>query len=250
MVDTFDIGELVRMSTYSHEGSHRHEGSHSRRHDSGVLGRYDYPTRFRIFELVSVTVFVLSASLFVVRLASAIPPLRWTAVGELVLLGGVALLVADFLSGLVHFLCDNLGTADTPIVGRKFIQSFRDHHSDPQAMTRGDWVSVNADNLTVCLPVLVPASLWLDVSRYFYASWFLLVLTGFIVITNQAHKWAHLDEPPVFARLLQKGLLLSPENHRLHHIAPYDRNYCITSGVLNPLLNHIGFWPWLLKLAA
>jgi hypothetical protein len=35
-----------------------------------------------------------------------------------------AYLAADFLSGLVHAL-RNLGSVDTPVVGQKFIRSFR-----------------------------------------------------------------------------------------------------------------------------
>ena len=39
----------------------------------------------------------------------------------------VAFLLADFLSGLVHVLCDNLGSPWTPFVGQKFIKAFREH---------------------------------------------------------------------------------------------------------------------------
>ena len=69
---------------------------------------------------------------------------------------GLAYLAADVLSGLVHAVCDNLGSVDTPVVGQKFIRSFREHHTDPLDMTRGDFVRVNADNFLVCLPVLDP----------------------------------------------------------------------------------------------
>ncbi len=214
----------------------------------GLLGRYDYPTRFRVFEVVCLGVFALAAWRYAERISSATPGLGWA--GYLVLLGltVVALVVADFLSGLVHFLCDNLGSADTPVVGQKFIKSFRDHHLDPQAMTHGDFIAVNADNFTVCLPVVLPVALWLDFERFFYVAWFVMTLLCFVVITNQAHKWAHVNEPPPIARFLQRGLLLSPENHRVHHMSPYDRNYCITSGMLNPVLTRVGFWTWLLRV--
>jgi plasmanylethanolamine desaturase len=222
-----------------------HTGVRQRR---GPLGRYDYPTRFRVLEVASLAVFTAAGVLYTDRLLVASPELG--RVGFLVLpaLAVMALVVADFLSGLVHFLCDNLGSPATPVVGQKFIKSFRDHHLDPQAMTDGDFIAVNADNFTVCLPVLLPVALWLDVERFFYVAWFLLMVLGFVVLTNQAHKWAHMSEPPALARLLQRGLLLSPENHRVHHMAPYDRNYCITSGMLNPFLTRVGFWPWLLRV--
>ena len=212
-----------------------------------LLGRHDYPMRDRVFELASVVVFAAVSVRFVGRMRSAFPPLEALGVVRLCALAWSALLVADFLSGLVHFMCDNVGSADTPVVGRKFIKSFRDHHLDPEAMTRADFISVNADNFAVCLPVLIPAALWLDVDRHFATAWFLAALIGCVVITNQAHQWAHMSDPPMVARLLQRTFLLSPDSHRVHHVAPHDQNYCITSGMLNPLLTRVDFWPKLLR---
>ncbi len=68
-------------------------------------------------------------------------------------------------------------------------------------------------------------------------------LALFIVATNQFHKWAHSDHPPRVAVLLQRwGLILSPEHHNIHHALPHDRQYCITVGWMNPLLNRIQFF--------
>src|SRR5215208_153170 len=44
------------------------------------------------------------------------------------ILAALAYLAADFLSGLVHFLADNFGSYDTPIIGPNFIEPFREHH--------------------------------------------------------------------------------------------------------------------------
>lgn len=116
-------------------------------------------------------------------------------------------------------------------------------------MTRGDFVSVNADNFLVCLPVLVPCVLWLDVGAHPFLAAFVLALMGFVVVTNQIHKWAHTAEVPAGVRWLQdRGVVLSPAHHRLHHTPPHDSHYCITSGLANPFLARIGFWPALLGL--
>ena len=169
------------------------------------------------------------------------------------LLSSFLILVSSFAAeprpNIVVILCDNLGTPDTPIIGGKFIKSFRDHHDDPEEMTRGDFVSVNADNFFVCLPVVIPVALWLDVGEHFHLATFLLVLVGFVIVTNEAHKWTHMPTVPRWLQWLQRHhVILRPENHRLHHTAPYDSNYCITSGVLNPVLERVGFWPRLLRL--
>jgi hypothetical protein len=44
------------------------------------------------------------------------------------ILAVLAYLAADFLSGFVHFLANNFGSYDTPIIGPNFIEPFREHH--------------------------------------------------------------------------------------------------------------------------
>ncbi len=58
--------------------------------------------------------------------------------------------------------------------------------------------------------------------------------------TNQFHLWAHAASVPASVRWLQRlGLVLSPERHARHHRGEFDRSYCMTSGMLNPLLDRI-----------
>ncbi|MGD9795468.1 MAG: fatty acid desaturase CarF family protein [Acidimicrobiia bacterium] len=213
-------------------------------HGVRALGRYDYPTKYRAFEVSSLAAFVVFGLVFWVRVGGAAVD-RFTASVALGLLGAVALayFTADFLSGLVHFLCDTYGSTTTPVLGQKFIKAFREHHDDPMKMTRGDFVEVNADNFFVCLPVLIPCVIWLDVHDHLYLAVFLSVLMAFVVVTNELHKWAHMpDVPPLMQRLQATGLVLSPANHGKHHTAPYVNSYCITAGVLNPLLDRLGLW--------
>lgn len=214
-----------------------------------LLGRYSYPTGHRVIELLAVALVAGFGSVFVARLGGALAAdLRPSRLGLTALAVVLGFVVADLLSGLVHALCDNLGSVDTPLVGQKFIRSFREHHRDPLDMTRGDFVRVNADNFLVSLPVLVPAVLWLDVADHLFLASFVASLTSWVLVTNQIHKWAHLDEVPPSVRWLQQHhLVLSPEHHAVHHTPPYASHYCITSGITNPFLSRIGFWPVLLR---
>jgi ubiquitin-conjugating enzyme E2 variant len=71
----------------------------------------------------------------------------------------------------------------------------------------------------------------------------LFVFLVLSMATNQFHMWAHATSVPRVVRLLQASrVILSPERHALHHDGNFDRSYCITSGVLNPLLDRSDFF--------
>jgi len=62
-------------------------------------------------------------------------------------LGGFVLgmLAADGITGCVHWACDTWGSPRTPWIGPALIRSFREHHRDPRAICRHDWVEVNRE---------------------------------------------------------------------------------------------------------
>jgi ubiquitin-conjugating enzyme E2 variant len=204
-----------------------------------VLGTYDYPRSHRVFEFVSVGTFIA----FAVALGRGVVAevVDRVSVPILMLIVGVVLAayaVADLASGIVHFLLDNFGSPDTPVIGQKFVKPFRDHHVDPMAMTQGDFVAVNADNVFVCLPVVIPAFFFLDTGEHPYAGVFVVGLVAGVIMTNQLHKWAHMATVPRMVSAAQRrGIVLSKEHHSVHHSGTYDRNYCITWGHLDLLLN-------------
>jgi sterol desaturase/sphingolipid hydroxylase (fatty acid hydroxylase superfamily) len=217
------------------------------------LGRYSYPTSHRVIELLSIVSFVAFMAVFGRRVATSIGDAWSVGTALWVLLAAFAgFVTADFASGLVHGLCDNLGSVDTPIVGQKFIRSFREHHTDPLDMTTGDYVRTNADNFFACLFVLVPCVIWMDVGAHPYRAAFVVSLLLVVIMTNQIHKWAHLVHvgrpvPGVVRALQRSRVILSPEHHQIHHTPPYDTHYCITSGITNGPLARIGFWPVMMR---
>ena len=164
----------------------------------------------------------------------------------------IGYLAADFLSGLVHWFADRYGSPQTPIVGPTFITPFREHHADPKDITRVDFIMTNGHNSMITIPVLLMFNLlpieggsWWAI--LIFTSGLSLSLWGFA--TNQFHKWAHLDNPSRLARVLQKvGISLHESEHNKHHAYPNDSNYCITSGVLNGLLDKIQFWIFMEKM--
>jgi hypothetical protein len=152
----------------------------------------------------------------------------------------LALAVGDLASGIVHFLFDQFGSPETPVIGQKFVKPFRDHHDDPLAMTKGDFVAVNSDNLLVSLPVLVLALTLLDPRRHPAVGVFVVVLVAVVAMTNQIHKWSHMARVPATVSFAQRhGLILTVPHHDGHHTAPYDRHYCIALGRMDWLLDPI-----------
>jgi hypothetical protein len=154
---------------------------------------------------------------------------------------------ADFVSGMLHWACDTYGSVSTPVVGKLLIRSFREHHIDPLAITRHPFFETNGNSILATLPVAIflafcPPAEASGVLHYFLMC-YLTCSTLLLSFTNQIHKWAHTHEPPSVIRFFQNiGLILEGRGHQKHHFRPYDRNYCITTGWLNPIFEKIDYW--------
>lgn len=198
-------------------------------------------TRIRDGLSVLVLIALLSALAREVMLGSATDGSVWT-LAPIAVLGYLA---ADLVSGLVHYLADTFGSIHTPILGPTFLKRFREHHVAPDVITTLDFFEVNGANSLISLP-FAAALLWLpirDGGAALTIGCFGLVFLLGVFLTNQFHRWAHLPARPRWLRWLHaSGLVLTPEHHARHHVAPYKSHYCITSGMLNQILDRIGFF--------
>lgn len=167
----------------------------------------------------------------------------FTSVGLLLLATFAGWVLADFCSGVVHFVADNYGSPKTPLLGRTIIAPFRQHHLAPTQMLAHGFLERNANNAFATVPLLVWIPLTpLNSPLLLFGSALSLQLSAWILVTNEIHAICHKRTTNRLLRWLQeKGLLLDPEQHARHHDAtneaPRSRfrsdhfHYCITSGI-------------------
>ncbi|GAX29072.1 ubiquitin-conjugating enzyme E2 variant [Fistulifera solaris] len=150
--------------------------------------------------------------------------------------------LADLGSGILHWSVDNYGNGRTPIMGG-IIAAFQGHHSAPWTITQRGFCN---NVYKLCLPFgLAPVTLltWLGAGPQT-----ILFATTFCVLeilSQEFHKWSHMlgSETPGWVNRLQAlGLTVSRKTHGLHHLAPYEGNYSIISGVTNRILDQTGFF--------
>jgi ubiquitin-conjugating enzyme E2 variant len=212
---------------------------------------YDYAPGHRLLEITCIG--GLFAQLIYIGLhlghGIATPAQAWGVGGALV----AGYFVADFISGFFHWAGDALGNETTPLLGPHFIRPFRFHHLDQKDITRHDFIETNGNNCIVSVLGLAHVVVWMPVQPSFFFYYAALMFSTALCTfgTNQFHKWAHSDAVgPIVARLQKMGVILSPDHHRIHHAAPHDTYYCITHGMLNPLLAKLRFFRLMEQLVA
>ena len=216
-----------------------------RQRDKSAL-REGYSPAVRRFEIASIVVYALVMAALAVRVAPRAIRNPWLALTAFM----AGFVLADFVSGFVHWAADTWGTPEWPLVGKALIRPFREHHVDQKEITRHDFVETNGNNCFVSIgPALGAALLPQTGAGFFFTAVLMFSLCLFILGTNQFHKWSHLDEPPRWVALLQRAnLILPPEHHAQHHAAPYAKYYCITVGWLNEALFRLRFFQTLERM--
>ncbi len=216
-------------------------------HDAKALAQ-GYNLKLRLLDIASVVSFLALEAGIVYRVIPHVAESPWLVLSA-VLLG---FLGADFVSGFVHWMADTWGSVDMPLIGKALIRPFREHHVDPKAITRHDFIETNGNNCLISLWVAVIALLLPLGPEHLFAlfmtTW-MGALILWVMFTNQFHKYAHMDRPPRIATWLQKlHLILPPSHHDIHHTAPFNKYYCITVGWVNWPLTFFRFFPMLERI--
>lgn len=155
------------------------------------------------------------------------------------ILGG--LLLADFITGVFHWMEDRYGKSHWPIIG-PIIKANQDHHYRPRDFLKRKFLNRNA--LVFGLSCAFLACFW--------ALGWLNLFTGsaivFGALANEFHASAHRapkENGRLITTLQRTGLMQSFVHHAAHHRKGKDTHYCVMTNHLNPALEAIGFFPTL-----
>jgi ubiquitin-conjugating enzyme E2 variant len=148
-------------------------------------------------------------------------------------------LITDVVSGVFHWWQDAYGDPFWPVVGTHITRPNILHHYAPRALLAKSWF--NSSRTLLAIAMVIAGIAWSVGALH----WPLVLGLSLIVNMNQVHKWSH-ESPrknPAPVRWLQQwGVLQSPAQHRLHHIAGRDTNYCILTNIMNPVLERVHLW--------
>lgn len=223
--------------------------------------------------IVAAIVLLLVAALLAARSPSANV---WIGLAAFIVSG----FVGDAFTGVSHFAFDYVIPYDVPILGPIALE-FNEHHDHP-TLDPSDYTTNFTKGAFASLPFSVSAFLPLMLapssSIAFFASSLLIGLSAWALFFHQIHSYAHMGStlpPEVFQRRIEEirllptrsaqrealgalfatipiprpiralqraGLILSPENHNIHHFH-FESHFSSVNGwsdaALNPFLTPI-----------
>ncbi len=150
----------------------------------------------------------------------------------------VCLWIADFITGLAHWLEDTYCLENYPLIGKFICEPNIQHHVDPQLIVRaGTFFSRNILQWALCGGVF--GVLWLVGFGNVY-TFTTLLLASF---GNEIHRWNHKAKCGPFVSFMKDlGIIQAHKQHSLHHKHPHDKYYCVMTSQLNAVLERLNFW--------
>jgi hypothetical protein len=149
----------------------------------------------------------------------------------------LCLLLADFITGVVHWAEDCYGLPTWPLIGKHVIEPNIDHHRNPGLMgSMGGLFFRNYQS--VLLFAVMAAIAWACGVLY----WQVIVVGAIASFGNEVHLWSHRGGNRVVRFLQDACFIQRPEQHARHHKAPYDAYYCTITNVTNAVLERLNFW--------
>lgn len=151
-----------------------------------------------------------------------------------------AWLLADFLSGVLHWFQDRYCQRYWPVIGDIIVEPNDIHHVTPRSFTTDGFFLRNWASFVVAFVA----------GFLFYGTGTLNWFTGGFVaassfLPTQAHYWAHRSETengPLISTLQRLGVIQSSQHHWRHHRGSKDKYFCTMTDFVNPVLERIQFF--------
>jgi ubiquitin-conjugating enzyme E2 variant len=129
-------------------------------------------------------------------------------------------LATDLISGLLHIVLDNPRSLDIALI-RVLAAGFQAHHENPSGIYQ------------------------MPLYKHLYVMHMPLTIVFFIILPFHDARMHLTFLSMVFAlhlmqmarRLQRAGILVRGTQHRIHHAPPFDKNFCIMTGICNRPLN-------------
>jgi ubiquitin-conjugating enzyme E2 variant len=147
-------------------------------------------------------------------------------------------LVADFISGVVHWWEDRYARLSGGPLQQVAIDNLRHHARPREFLAKGYWAS--SWDLWLLGAAAVGAC---ALAGAF--SWHVVLFAILVANANQVHKWAHRtreENGAVVGTLQRLHILQTTRHHSRHHQGSRDSHYCVLTNFLNPLLEEVQFW--------
>ena len=101
----------------------------------------------RRFEIASIAAYCCVMSWFLCGLFPLVRTYPWLMASAFML----GFVLADLVSGVVHWLADTWGSPDMSVIGQALIRPFREHHVDQKEITRHGFVETNGNNCFISI---------------------------------------------------------------------------------------------------
>mgnify|MGYP000973946921 CR=1 FL=1 len=150
----------------------------------------------------------------------------------------ICVLIADFFTGVFHWLEDSYCLESIPFIGKLVCEPNIKHHEFPSLITKmGGIITHNYQSMLLALFFVLVCYL---LGFYTWPILLIAILAGF---GNQVHTWNHEPKSSYFVSWLKdSGLIQQQKQHSKHHLPPYDKYYCVLLNFNNAWMERINFW--------